>query len=162
MALSADTFKSAGGAVSDLFAADAYRFRAKGNRLQADQYDLAGKLAHENELFTRTSTDIKKHLAERGIETVLGQQATDVASAGFESSGSALDLLRDSAAQGALHREVLGQQGLIEEAGYKEQSDSFAIMAKSARLAAVADEHAATGATISAIIKGVTAIGSLA
>lgn len=161
MALSAQTFTSAGGAVSDLFAVDAYHARAKGNRLQAQQYDLAQKLSLENEQFTKTSTAIKEQQAQRGINTVLGQQATDVGAAGFEASGSALDLLRDSAAQGALHRETLGQQGLIEEAGYKEQADSYAIMAQSARLAASADDRAATGALISGIIKGVTSVATL-
>ena len=161
MALSAGTFGSIGGAVSDLFAADAYRMRAKGNRLQAQQYELARGYSLENEQFTKTSTAIKEQQAQRSIQSALGQQATDVAAAGFEASGSALDLLRDSAAQGALTKETLGQQGLIEEAGYKEQADSYAIMAQSARLAAQADEKAASGATWSSIIKGVTGIASV-
>lgn len=161
MALGADTFKSAGGAVSDLFSADAYEARAQGNRLQAQQYDLAEKLAYQNEQFTKVSTDIKEMQMQRGVDAVLGQQATDVAASGFEASGSALDLLRDSAAQGALTKAVIGQQGLIDEAGYREQAQSFNIMAQSARLAADADDKAATGAMISAGFKAVTAIATL-
>jgi hypothetical protein len=46
----------------------------------------------------------------------LGGQEADVAGAGFSEGGSALDLLRSSASQGALTHAVLGQQGLITEA----------------------------------------------
>ncbi len=47
-----------------------------------------------------------------------------MAGAGLGESGSALDILRDSASQGALTKATLGQQGLINEAGYQEQQQS--------------------------------------
>lgn len=161
MALGSSTFTALGGAVSDLFAADAYRTRAAGNRIQSEEYDLAKELSLQNAQFTKTSTEIKEFQAQRGIETTLGQQAADVAASGFEASGSALDLLRDSASQGALHKAVLGQQGLIEETSYKEQAKSYGLMSESALMAAAADEHAATGATWSAAFKAASAVGSL-
>jgi hypothetical protein len=161
MALGASTFGNIGGAVSDLFSADAYRTRAQGNRIQAQEYDLASGLASQNAQFTETSTAIKQFQEQRTINQTLGQQQADVASSGFAASGSALDLLRDSASQGALHKAVLGQQGLIEEAGYKEQAQSYNLMSQSARMAADADEKAATGATWAAGLKGAAAVASL-
>jgi hypothetical protein len=44
--------------------------------------------------------------AEREMYQSLGQTKADVAGAGFAESGSALDLLRQSASQGALQQAV--------------------------------------------------------
>lgn len=161
MAFGAGTINSIGGAVSDLFSADALRTKAKGSRIEAQEYDLAGDLALRNKQFAETSTEIKEMQTQRGINQTLGQQAADVASSGFEASGSALDLLRDSASQGALHKAVVGQQGLIEEAGYEEQSKSYTLMASASRMAADADEKAARGATITAGFKAAAAVASI-
>jgi len=161
MALSKDTFAAAGGAVSDLFGGFAAETKAKGNRLQAEQYDLAGKLALQNKQFSETSTAIKEQQTQRSVESVTGQQQADVAASGFASAGSALDLLRDSMSQGALTKAVVGQQGLIEEAGFQEQADSYAIMAQSARLAAKAEETAGVGKFISAGVNAAMAVATL-
>ena len=161
MALSSSTFSSAGGAVESLFGGFALKAKAAGNRMQAQEYDLAAELSLKNEKFTEISTAIKMQQAQRGIETVLGEQKADVAASGFEASGSALDLLRDSASQGALHKETLGQQGLIEEAGYEEQAKSYQLMAQSARMAADAEDRGAIGSFISGGFKGMAAIASL-
>lgn len=155
------TFANLGGAVNDIFGAEALRTKAKGNRIEAQEYDLADQLALQNLQFAKTSTDIKTMQTERGIEQTLGQQQADVAAAGFEESGSALDILRDSAAQGALAKAVVGQQGIIEEAGYEEQAKSYNLMAGAARMAADADENAANGAWITAAIKGAAAVAPL-
>lgn len=161
MALGSGTFSAAGGAVSDLFAADADRTKAAGNRIQAQEYDLAGALSLQNEQFTETSTAIKQQQQQRSFEDITGKESAAVGASGFEASGSALDLLRDSASQGALAKETIGQQGLIDEASYKEQAQSYALMSSSARMAADAQDKAATGADISAGIKGVAAVASL-
>lgn len=161
MAVGPTTFQALGGAVDDLFSASAFRTRAEGDRLQAQEYDLAGGLARQNKQFAETSAAIKDMQIQRGIYGVLGQQAADVGASGFESGGSALDLLRDSAQQGALTKAVASQQGLIEEAGYEEQAKSYDLQAQTARMAADADEKAAHGKTFSAVIKGITSIATL-
>jgi len=161
MALGSSTFQAIGGAVQDIFSAQGLRAKAQGNRLEAQQYDMAAGLARQNEQFAKTSTEIKQFQTQRGIYQTLGQQAADVAASGFEATGSALDLLRDSASQGALHKAVLSQQGLIEEAGYEEQAQSYNLMAQSARIAADANEDAAGALGWTAAIKGVAAIASL-
>jgi len=161
MALGANTFSAGGNAVNDLFGGFAAQTKAKGNLLQAQQYDLAEKFALENKQFSETSTAIKSLQTQRSVEGVIGQQQADVAASGFASSGSALDLLRDSMSQGALTKAVVGQQGLIEEAGYQEQADSYAIMAQSARLAAEAEKTSATGKFISAGVNAALAVATL-
>lgn len=161
MAIGAGTFTALGGAVSDLFAVGAHRTKAAGNRLQAEQYEVAKGLSLQNKQFAETSTEIKEMQAQRAVYMALGQQQAEVAASGFEASGSALDLLRDSAAQGALQKAVLSQQGLIEEASYEAQAKSYAIMAESARMAADAEDRAAIGSGISGALKAAASIATL-
>lgn len=162
MGLSSKTFSDLGGAVNDIFfAPDAYHAKAQGDRLEAENYDRAAVLARQNEQFTRTSTEIKQAQMDRELYQSIGGTRADVAGAGFAESGSALDILRSSASQGALTRAVAGQQGLITEAGYEEQAKSYETMAQSARLAANAADEAADNSVFSGIIKGGAAIASL-
>lgn len=161
MAFGNATLTDIGGTVSDLFGASADRAKAAGDRIEAQNYDLASSLASENEKFTETSTAIKQAQLDRNIYQTIGGEQADVAGAGFANSGSALDLMRDSAAQGALTKAVAGQQGLITEAGYQEQAQSYTNMAGAARMAANAEDNAAVGADITAGIKGAAAIATL-
>ena len=59
--------------------------------------------------------------------------------AGLAESGSALDLLRDSASQGALAKSVLVTQGQMTEAGYTEQANTYATMSAAAKTAAAGE-----------------------
>lgn len=161
MAFGSATFSDISGAVGDLFAAEGHRSKAEGDRLEAKNYDLASGLALQNEKFTETSTAIKQAQLDRNIYQTIGGQQADVAGGGFAASGSALDLLRDSASQGALTKAVAGEQGLITEAGYKEQAQSYTNMAQAARLAASAEDEAATGSLITGGIKTAASIATL-
>lgn len=197
MALSSSTFSDIGGAASDLFAgfgaeaqgdlkakglnieAEGLRLKAKGDLAEASEYDLASGLATQNSAYTRTSTAIQQMQQQRQNTLQIGQQRAQIAGAGFAASGSALDILADSARQGALATAVLGQQGLITEAGYQEQAQSYNLMASTARTTAAgenqiagetdqlametkqaADEQA-KGDFIGAAVKGVAGIASL-
>jgi hypothetical protein len=150
-----------GGAVSDMFSADALRFKQKGDILEAQQYRLASQLAELNKTYTKESTDIKEFQLQRKDFQTEGDLAADIAANNFEQSGSAIDVMRDSATQAAIERGVASQQGLIEEAGYEEQAQSYQLMAQAKDEAAQADAKAAQGATWSAIFKGVGAIASI-
>jgi hypothetical protein len=162
MAVGTDTINSIGGAVSDLFAADAHRSRAQGLRIEGQDYDLASGFATQNEKFTETSTAIKQAQLDRSIYQTMGGQQADVAGAGFASSGSAIDLLRDSASQGALTKAVGEQQGLITEEGYNVQAQTYTNMGNAARIAAGAEDEAATASDWGAAFKGAAAVASVA
>lgn len=197
MALSNTTFSDIGGAVSDLFQgvgaldqgalkakglniqAQGIRLKAKGDLAEGQEYDLAAGLAGQNAQFTKTSTAIQEMQQERELTLGLGRTTADVAGAGLAESGSALDILRDSASQGALTKATLGQQGLINEAGYQEQQQSYQLMASTARTTAAGEEDIAnqtdqlatetqnaaktqaTGDFIGSAIKGAAAVASL-
>jgi hypothetical protein len=161
MAFGNTTFTDAAGAVSDLFAAEGHRYKAKGDLFEAENYDRASALATQNEKFTEQSTAIKQQQLDRQNFKMLGGQQADIAGAGFAASGSALDLMAESAQQGALQKAVGAEQGLITEAGYKEQAESFTTMSKAARMAADAENQAAFGADITGGIKAAASIATL-
>lgn len=160
--LSGSTFSDLGGAASDIFAGFGDQAKAQGDFAEAKNYDLGADLATQNEQFTETSTAIKEAQNQRENLMSIGGQKADVASAGFTEGGSALDLMRASASQGALSQAVLGQQGLITEAGEEEQATSYTNMANAATAAGNAANQAATFADITGAIKGVAAVATLA
>jgi hypothetical protein len=162
MSFGSGTLSAFAGAASDLFAAQGDKSKAQYDFAEGKSYGLASELATQNEKFTETSTAIKEVQQQREMMNTLGGQQADVASAGFASSGSALDLLRDSASQGALTHAVLGQQGLITEAGYNEQAASYKIMQGAANDAGNAENNASSFATVTGILKGIAGIASLA
>jgi hypothetical protein len=161
MAISQSTFSNASGAVSDLFGgigdimqgdlkakglniqAEGIRLKAQGDLAEATNYDRATVLAEQNKAFTENSTAIQTSQLERNNYLQIGRQRADIAGAGFAASGSSLDILRDSASQGALSKAVLGQQGLITEAGYEEQAASYKTLADTARTTAAGEENIA-------------------
>lgn len=161
MAFGNATFSDAAGAVGDLFAAQGDKAKADFDFAESKEYGLASDLATQNEKFTEVSTSIKEAQQQRELLSKQGGVEASVAGAGFAESGSAIDILRDSAAQGALAHAVLGQQGLIQEAGYKEQAQSYQLMSGAANEAGNAENQAAEGAEITAGIKGAASIATL-
>lgn len=161
MAFGSGTIDSAAGAVSDLFAAKAYKFKAKGAAFEKENYERAAVLARKNEEYEAAATRIKAAQQDRDLFKSLGQTRADIAGAGFTEGGSALDILRESAAQGALTKAVTEQQGLINIEAYEEQAKSYVNMAQAAQVAIDAANTAATGSMWSAGFKGLSAVASL-
>ena len=145
MALSSSKVGAASNAVSDLTGGIGLLYKGKGSRLEAEQYDKAAALARLNEKFTESSTQIKEAQQQRDSYKQIGGQEADIAASGFAATGSALDILRESASQASLTKSVISQQGLIEEAAYEEQAQSYDLMAKASREAAKADTLGAVG-----------------
>jgi hypothetical protein len=156
-----NTFSNLSGGVTDIFGGSAtaagLRLKAQGSLVEAGNYDLAAGLAKQNEKFTEQSTAVKQLMADRQIQQVTGSETADIAGAGFDTgSGSALDLLRSSAQQGALQKQLVGQQGLITEAGYTEQATAYSNLAGYARMAAdTENKMAGTSGFMGAITGGI-------
>ena len=153
ISLSTGGIGSIAGGVSDLFSAMGYKAKAQGDAFEKQNYLLAGTLADQNEQYTEWSTGIKQAQEDRDLFKSLGTTKADIAGAGLAESGSALDILRESASQGAMARAVTGEQGLIAEAGYREQAQSYRNMAQAAQVAIDAENKAAQGAEITGWIK---------
>jgi hypothetical protein len=159
--LSGSTFSDIGGGISDLFAIGADKAKAQGDRFEAANYDLASKYALQEEAFTKESTAIQGMQAERQMYGSMSQTKADIAGGGFAASGSGLDILAQSASQGALQQAVIQRQGLITEQGYQEQAQSYQNMEAAANMAAGAEDKAAVGAQWSAGFKFAAAVGTL-
>jgi len=153
ISLSTGGIGSIAGGVSDLFASMGYKAKAQGDAFEQQNYLLAGTLADQNEQYTEWSTGIKQAQEDRELSKSLGTTKADIAGAGLAESGSALDILRESASQGAMARAVTGEQGLIVEAGYREQAQSYRNMAQAAQVAIDAENKAAQGAEITGWLK---------
>jgi hypothetical protein len=161
MALSSGTFGDFGAAAQDIFAGQGDQAKAQGDFAEATEYNAAAGLALQNEQFTKQSTAIKEAQQQRELTMNLGQQQANQAGGGFAASGSSLDILRDSASQGAIAHAVLGQQGLITEAGYQEQATSYEMMSQAAEQAGFAEENAGKNSDIMASINAVAGVASL-
>lgn len=143
-----DTGSSLGGAVSSIFGAiaagkeeDLYRGKAEEAITERD--------------VTEDSERLQQYAASRKIAETLGAQQAATAAAGFQESGSALDLLRESTTQGALTHATLQMQAGIKEAGYTAENKAAENEASAAGVAGLSD-------TFGAVIKGVTGAAQLA
>jgi hypothetical protein len=161
MAFGSSTVTDIGAGVSDLFQASADRSKAQYDLSEGQEYTLASDLATQNAQFTQDSTAIKETQINREETKALGTTTANQAGAGFATSGSGLDILRETASSGSIAKAAANQQGLITEAGYNEQAASYTLMASAADQAASAEETAAKGADIGAIIDFTAAAVSL-
>lgn len=174
--------ESLGGAAMDLFgpkagkaeAGQARSLRMRGDiyRTEAEGLDRAASMSGDSLRFSELSTRLQLLQQEREAMKVIGGQQADVAGAGFAASGSALDILRDSAAQAALSRGIIGTQGAIDANVYKAAVDTYTTQAATTRAtAAIADEtaqqydeladDARSKQQTSGIIKGISGIAEL-
>lgn len=106
-----------GSAVKDLFG-------AIGSEQAAGAYEKEAQIAQQNALISETSTAIQQAQETRAITQAEGTEAAETSAAGFTMSGSAGDLMRQSAYQGALAKSLITQQGAITTAGYEEQAQA--------------------------------------
>lgn len=127
------------GAQGTRLSAEGIRIRARGDLAEAQNYDLASELALKNLAYTEQSTRVQESQLARQQTLIIGGVRAGTASAGFTFGGSAGDILRDSASQGALSRGVLLQQGLITGEGFTEQAKSYQTMAEAARAGAASE-----------------------
>lgn len=119
-----------GGAVSDIFG-------SVGSSQAAGAYKKAAQIAQSNAQLAKTATGIQE--TQLGIQTfqALGTEKAQTAGAGFKTtSGSAGDLLRSSAQQAALAKQVIATQGQITEQGYEQQAQAYTGQAQAAQTAA--------------------------
>jgi hypothetical protein len=116
--------------------AQGLRIKAQGDIAEGAEYDLAAALARKNEAYTQESAAIQSMQLDREISGTMGTARATAAASGLKESGSVVDILADSAAQGALAHSVLEKQTAISVAGYEEQAQSYDVMSAAARMAA--------------------------
>lgn len=147
MPLSAGVFGDLGGAVSSIFGGIGEFASAKG-------YGQAADYARINAEIAQQTSDIQQTMTARKVYQTIGGQQADVAGAGLASSGSATDILRSSAEQGSLTKQLVAKQGAINVMGYQAEAASYDAMASAAKAAG-------GGGILGGIMKGVGAAVSL-
>lgn len=131
-AISQSQFNLAGGGISDIFQGIGASYKAKGNRIEAENYRQASQFADLEAKLQNATTTVETAQTRRQAYQGLGRTQADVAGAGFGEGGSAGDLLRSSAQQGALQAAVAQQTGQVAEIGFQEQAKSYENMASAA------------------------------
>lgn len=141
---SAAGFADLGGAVKDLFG-------GIGELASASGYKAAAGFATQNAEIAEQSTQIQQIQAERKAYQTLGGQRADVAGAGLEASGSALDVMRSSHEQASLTKQLIANQGAINVAGYEEEASNYNAMASAAK-------SSGTGSIIGSVVSAAAAV----
>lgn len=118
----------AGSAVDALFGGIGQLQAAKGYKKSAAFSDLSANIS-------RQATDIQAVQADREIYRTIGGAKADFGGAGLSLAGGALDIIRDSASQGALTKQLIQAQGAITTAGYEAEAESYRSMAAAAKTA---------------------------
>lgn len=136
--------QNVGAAASDLFS-------GIGNFQAAASYRGSAKSFRKNASLEKQSGAIKDAQVQRELFKVIGGQRADVASSGFSSSGTALDLLRDSQRQGGLVAAQTKLQTAINVETYEGQ-------AKSAESQANAEDTAGLGNIVGAVASTALAV----
>lgn len=145
---------SFGQSIGDFGAAVGELYQATGDKAEAAAYGQAAQLALSNEQLEKESTAIRETATQRQINLSLGATKAQVAGQGFSIGGSAQDILRSSAQQGAVQKQLTQAQGTIEEQGYATQAATYTSEEKVAEAAASA---ASTQSIFSSIAGAVTA-----
>lgn len=100
----------------------------------AGAYEDAAEFAGQSADLTKTSTQIQLVQKDRELFNVLGGQKSDIASSGFLETAGVLDIIRDSAQQGSLSKQLVAHQGLITELGFRAQQSSYEAQATAAEM----------------------------
>jgi hypothetical protein len=99
---------------------------SKGASAAAQSYATAARLS-------MASNQIKQSMVSRDLYKTLGGMRASASSSGLQMSGNVLDLIRDSARQGAISKAVVGLQGQIDYNSYMAQSSAASAQASASK-----------------------------
>lgn len=160
-----DLLKGFGNAASDAGAAAAFGSEAEGDAAEATAYGQASKYALQNAEISKQSTKLQEFQTQRQVYQTIGAGQAAAGNNGVTGGGSAQDIMRSSAGQGALVNQVIGEQGIINETAYEEQGSQYTGMQKAALAAqqgAIAQQKAANQKKKTDIFGGILgAVGSI-
>lgn len=126
MALTDAFFGDLGGAVSSIFGGIGALSEAKG-------YSAAAQISASNADITKRTTALNLTQANRQLYQAYGTERADTAGAGFQMSGSAIDLMKSSVNQGAITQQIIQNQGEITAQGYEAQASSYQAQSAAAK-----------------------------
>ena len=125
---------------------------AKGYQEESQAYSQAAGYAAGNVKLAEESTAIQEYQQQRALLKSEGSTRAAIAANNLGPGGSGMYLLRDSMAQGALAKGLIGVQGSIQSQGYAAQSAADIGLSNQAAGAASAATAAASAASTSSDI----------
>lgn len=128
MSAPGNIISSIGGGIADLFASSAYSKEAS--------------IYGEDVTLSKESTALKEYVANKQIMAGYGGQVGGYAGGNLQTSGTALDVLRETAQLGAIHKGQISVQGQIEANNFAEE------------------QTAANSQATTSLISGITGIAS--
>lgn len=138
-----------GNAAGSLFGALAQGDVAKGYKSQQAGYNRAAEISLINKEIAGQAAEIEMGQAERDIYRNLGAQVATTGASGIALEGSALDVLRDSAREGSITKQLLGRKSAIEQLAYDQEAQSYAMQAQAAGQSAKSAKKSKTAGLIS-------------
>jgi len=151
----ADLVGAAGSFLGGQANSAALQASAEGYRKEAQGFRDAANLEGFNIAYAGASGQLQDFAAARQIYKSESGTRADVAGAGFSGQGSAGDILRESAQQGAMQRSIIGTQTAINENTYKIQQTAYNAEADQADAAASAAEAQASAASTGGIMDAI-------
>ena len=145
--LSDATFTDLGGSISSLFS-------GMGELAAASAYTQASQLNQSNAAISQASGQLNAQLATRNAYQTMSTTQASTEATGFTLSGSAGDILREQAQQGALAKSVALSQGEL-------QSQSFAAQAAAEQGQAASAKMSGGGGILGGLLKGLGAVASI-
>ena len=119
----------AGGAVKDIFG-------GIGDLQEAKGYKKAAQIEESNARLAKASEGLQLFQENRRFERTQGATQAGFAGAGLAASGSALDVLRMGAEQGALQKQIVSVQGEIQVQDFEQQAEADRALAAHAQAGA--------------------------
>lgn len=151
-----------GGAVSSIFSGIGSGMAADNSRRSADEYRNASTAIENDKRLVDMGNRVKEFQANRTLENAVGSTQASIAGNGFAASGSGLDLLRESATQGAINVSTTGVQDQMQLNDMEQKAQAYNTEAANADETAKAQDLAAEGSFIGSAFKAVGAVANLA
>jgi len=142
------------GAVGSLFSAVGSFEAADMSKASAAMYSQAAAEEGQDISLQELTDNVKNTQALRQTTMALGTVQSDIAGTGSANSGSALDILRDSAMQGQLQRSTVGLQNQVNINDMTEKVNEYQTEASNAEKTASSQTLAGFGGLFSGAIKG--------
>lgn len=108
-----------------------------GQLFAAGGYKKAAELEQQNAAFTARVTGIQEQQQQREAFMAMGATEAAVGGAGFSLAGTALDLLKNSAQQASLEKNMIAVQGQIEENAYLAKAAEYSGMASASKASGI-------------------------
>lgn len=145
-------FSNLGSGVSSIFGGIGDFASASGDEAAAGAYNQAASLEETNAAIQKQSTAIQVQQATRQGLQVIGAQKAAVGGAGLKGSGSALDLLASSSQQANLQKQIVQQNGLIQENSFDIEAAAYKGQAQSAEAAGKAEDAKGAGGILGGVL----------